>query len=85
MPLRARPSYSHVGDGRRWQRRGAGIMIKAAEALERMDRVNILITDKTGTLTEGKPAVEVWELMRQGIGVVMLTGDNEYTAAAVAR
>lgn len=37
---------------------GAGILIKDAEALERMDRVNILITDKTGTLTEGKPAVE---------------------------
>lgn len=37
---------------------GAGILIKDAEALERMDQVNILITDKTGTLTEGKPAVE---------------------------
>jgi Cu+-exporting ATPase len=37
---------------------GAGILIKDAEALERMDEVDVLITDKTGTLTEGKPAVE---------------------------
>jgi Cu+-exporting ATPase len=35
-----------------------GILIKNAEALEKMDKVNVLITDKTGTLTEGKPSVE---------------------------
>lgn len=35
-----------------------GILIKNAEALEQMDKVNVLITDKTGTLTEGKPSVE---------------------------
>lgn len=35
-----------------------GILIKNAEALEQMDKVNILITDKTGTLTEGKPSLE---------------------------
>lgn len=35
-----------------------GILIKNAEALEQMNKVNILITDKTGTLTEGKPSVE---------------------------
>lgn len=34
-----------------------GILIKNAEALEQMRKVNILITDKTGTLTEGKPAL----------------------------
>lgn len=34
-----------------------GILIKNAEALETMKKVNVLITDKTGTLTEGKPSV----------------------------
>lgn len=36
----------------------SGILIKNAEALEQMNKVNVLITDKTGTLTEGKPSVE---------------------------
>jgi Cu+-exporting ATPase len=36
----------------------AGILIKNAEALETMNKVNVLITDKTGTLTEGKPSVD---------------------------
>lgn len=35
-----------------------GVLIKNAEALEQMNKVNVLITDKTGTLTEGKPSVE---------------------------
>ena len=35
----------------------AGILIKNAEALERMERVDTLVIDKTGTLTEGKPKV----------------------------
>lgn len=35
-----------------------GILIKNAEALEQMEKVNILITDKTGTLTEGKPSLD---------------------------
>jgi P-type Cu+ transporter len=34
-----------------------GILIKNAEALERMERVDTLVVDKTGTLTEGKPKV----------------------------
>ena len=38
---------------------GAGVLIKSAEALERMERVNTLVVDKTGTLTEGKPRVIV--------------------------
>jgi Cu+-exporting ATPase len=41
-----------VGRGAR-----AGILIKSAEALERMERVDTLVIDKTGTLTEGKPKV----------------------------
>jgi P-type Cu+ transporter len=34
-----------------------GVLIKSAEALERMEKVNTLVVDKTGTLTEGKPRV----------------------------
>ncbi len=36
---------------------GAGVLIKSAEALERMEKVTTLVVDKTGTLTEGKPRV----------------------------
>ncbi|MFC7347078.1 heavy metal translocating P-type ATPase [Chryseobacterium zhengzhouense] len=39
-----------------------GILIKNAEALELMNKVNVLITDKTGTLTEGKPSLEHIEI-----------------------
>jgi Cu+-exporting ATPase len=35
----------------------SGVLIKSAEALERMERVDTLVVDKTGTLTEGKPRV----------------------------
>src|SRR6202034_1816792 len=34
-----------------------GVLIRAAEALERMEKVDTLVVDKTGTLTEGKPKV----------------------------
>jgi Cu+-exporting ATPase len=43
-----------VGIGRGAQ---AGVLIKNAEALERMEKVDTLVIDKTGTLTEGKPKV----------------------------
>ena len=36
----------------------SGVLIKNAEAIEKMDKIDVLITDKTGTLTEGKPTVE---------------------------
>src|SRR6202030_2247305 len=35
----------------------AGVLIKNAEALERFEKVDTLVVDKTGTLTEGKPKV----------------------------
>jgi len=35
-----------------------GVLIKNAEALESLNKVDVLITDKTGTITEGKPSVE---------------------------
>ena len=41
-----------VGKGAR-----TGILIKNAEAIERTEKVNLLLTDKTGTLTQGKPRV----------------------------
>jgi Cu+-exporting ATPase len=43
-----------VGTGRG---AGAGVLIKNAEALERLERVDTLVVDKTGTLTEGKPTL----------------------------
>jgi P-type Cu+ transporter len=36
---------------------GSGILIRSAEALERMEKVDTLVLDKTGTLTEGRPRV----------------------------
>jgi Cu+-exporting ATPase len=36
---------------------GAGVLIKSAEALERMEKIDTLVVDKTGTLTEGRPRV----------------------------
>jgi Cu2+-exporting ATPase len=36
----------------------SGVLIKNAEALEKLNKINVLITDKTGTITEGKPSVE---------------------------
>jgi Cu+-exporting ATPase len=36
---------------------GAGVLIKNAEALERFEKIDTLVVDKTGTLTEGRPRV----------------------------
>lgn len=36
----------------------AGVLIKNAEAIELMDKVNVLVIDKTGTITQGRPSVE---------------------------
>jgi len=36
---------------------GMGVLIKSADALERMEKVDTLVVDKTGTLTEGRPKV----------------------------
>jgi P-type Cu+ transporter len=50
----ATPMSIMVGVGRGAQ---AGVLIKNAEALERFEKVDTLVVDKTGTLTEGKPRV----------------------------
>jgi Cu+-exporting ATPase len=71
----ATPMSIMVGVGRG---AGFGVLIKNAEALEHMEKVNTLVVDKTGTLTEGKPAVtrivaaehcEETELLRLAAGV----------------
>jgi Cu+-exporting ATPase len=73
----ATPMSIMVGVGRGAQ---VGVLIKNAEALERMERVNTLVVDKTGTLTEGKPKV---------VSVISAAGfnDNEILrlAASVER
>jgi len=61
----ATPMAIMVGTGRGAR---AGVLIKNAEALEILEKVNTLIFDKTGTLTEGKPTVE---------SVVAASGGNE--------
>ena len=48
----ATPMSIMVGVGRGAQ---AGVLVKSAEAIERLEKVNVIVVDKTGTLTEGKP------------------------------
>jgi Cu+-exporting ATPase len=73
----ATPMSIMVGVGRGAQ---AGVLIKSAEALERMEKVDTLVVDKTGTLTEGKPKV---------VAIVPTEGFDESTllrfAASVER
>ena len=71
----ATPMSIMVGVGKGAQ---SGILIKNAEAIERAEKVTHLITDKTGTLTEGKPSV-VDAQTPDG----MQTGDLLRLAAAV--
>src|ERR1019366_2569095 len=129
----ATPMSIMVGVGRGAQ---LGVLVKNAEALERLEKVTTLVVDKTGTLTEGKPdflrqekitglesleasatklqedgktamfvavdgkpvgilavadpiksttAEATQELHALGLKLVMLTGDNRRTAAAVAK
>ena len=51
----ATPMSVMVGVGKGAQ---SGVLIKNADALEKMNKINVLIVDKTGTITEGKPSVE---------------------------
>jgi len=71
----ATPMSIMVGVGRG---ASAGVLIKNAEALERLEKVDTLVVDKTGTLTEGKPSLtqiepaggfEEVELLRLAAGV----------------
>ena len=51
----ATPMSVMVGVGKGAQ---SGVLIKNAEALEKLNKIDTLIIDKTGTITEGKPSVE---------------------------
>jgi Cu+-exporting ATPase len=53
----ATPMSVMVGTGRGAM---AGVLIKNAEALETLEKVNTLVVDKTGTLTEGKPKLTMF-------------------------
>jgi Cu+-exporting ATPase len=59
----ATPMSIMVGVGRG---AGAGLLIKNAEALEILEKVDTLLVDKTGTLTEGKPRVTAVRLVQGG-------------------
>ena len=52
----------------------SGVLIRNAEALERLEKVDTLVVDKTGTLTEGKPRV---------VGVVVAEGFDEATVLSL--
>ena len=68
----ATPMAVMVGTGRGAT---AGVLIKNAEALERLETVDTIVVDKTGTLTEGKPALAQ---------VVTIGGESEETILSVA-
>jgi Cu+-exporting ATPase len=65
----ATPMSIMVGTGRGAR---AGVLIRNAEALERLDRVDTLVVDKTGTLTEGKPALTAVQPLGGWTGPEML-------------
>ena len=56
----ATPMAVMVGTGRGAQ---AGVLVRDAEALERFEKVNVLLVDKTGTLTEGRPSLMTVEAL----------------------
>jgi Cu+-exporting ATPase len=68
----ATPMSIMVGVGRGAQ---AGVLIRNAEALERMEKIDTLVVDKTGTLTEGKPKLT---------GIVPVAGVTEDEALRLA-
>lgn len=70
----ATPMSIMVGVGRGAQ---SGVLIKSAEALERLEKVDTLVVDKTGTLTEGKPRVTA---IRSVAGIA----DNDLLVAAAS-
>lgn len=84
----ATPMSVMVGVGKGAQ---FGILIKNAEALENMSKIDVLITDKTGTLTEGKPSVEkVYainnneDLLLQNIGSLNQHSEHPLAQAVVS-
>ena len=77
----ATPMSIMVGTGRG---AGAGVLIRNAEALETLERVDTLLVDKTGTLTEGRPEVAAVVPADPGTTADTADGDTSPEAAAVA-
>jgi heavy metal translocating P-type ATPase len=80
----ATPMSVMVGVGRGAQ---SGVLIKNAEALEKMNTVDILIVDKTGTITEGKPSVEkviATNAVEEATLVNYITSLNQYSEHPLA-
>ncbi|WP_308993772.1 heavy metal translocating P-type ATPase [Mariniflexile litorale] len=80
----ATPMSVMVGVGRGAQ---AGVLIKNAEALEKMNKVDTLIVDKTGTITEGKPSVEkvvAIDDLDEAILIQYITSLNQYSEHPLA-
>ena len=80
----ATPMSVMVGVGRGAQ---SGVLIKNAEALEKMNTVDILIIDKTGTITEGKPSVEkviATNAVEEATLVHYITSLNQYSEHPLA-
>jgi len=70
----------------------AGILMRSAESLERMEKVDTIVVDKTGTLTEGRPAVTkvvpaggITERDVLGMAAAVERGSEHPLAAAVLR
>lgn len=81
----ATPMSVMVGVGKGAQN---GVLIKNAEALEKLDKVDTLIVDKTGTITEGKPTVEKIVSFNDGFNenevlqyIVSLNSNSEHPLA----
>ena len=66
----------------------SGVLIKNAEALENMNKVNVLITDKTGTITEGKPSVDkIYSIQDAGENLLLqnIASLNQYSEHPLAQ
>ncbi|HEY2762250.1 MAG TPA: heavy metal translocating P-type ATPase, partial [Pirellulales bacterium] len=77
----ATPMSIMVGTGRGAQ---AGVLVKNAEALEVMEKIDVLVVDKTGTLTEGKPKLVTVEGARsQELGIGGRRLESDHVAASL--
>ncbi|MFA5991508.1 MAG: heavy metal translocating P-type ATPase [Candidatus Doudnabacteria bacterium] len=71
----ATPTAIIVGVGKGAQ---SGILIKNAEAMEKLKSVNVLVVDKTGTLTEGRPAViDIKSISNFQFSILQIAGSLE--------
>lgn len=81
----ATPMSVMVGIGRGAQ---TGVLIKNAEALEKMNKVDTILVDKTGTITEGRPSVESITVLDQtdkDLLIQYVSSINKYSEHPLAR